>query len=341
MKNSGQIYSVQILRGVAALVVLFSHVNHKTLQLGFQTTNIFSWGGIGVDIFFIISGFIMMLVTNKDSSKLQFISNRVIRIIPAYWTVTVIALGVYLVAPSLVNSSGGQTGILQSFTLLKIPYDIKFLVQNGWTLTFEFFFYLTFIFFIKMNGVKKAFLTFIIFVVIDVLFLSINKDTKSFLNDTIKYEFIFGASLFLIYAGSFKEKLAGLALIVVSAFAAKFLSTSIMVRAIEFGLPALLFCGVLISIEQLFLKYKRKIQLPLFLGEISYSLYLIHPFVIQTVAIFAKKVIFLQNTLLFYTVVIVISIIASNVFYHIIEKNLTMKIKTLSASRFGLKSKEN
>lgn len=205
MKNSGQIYSVQILRGVAALVVLFSHINHKTLQLGVQTTNIFSWGGIGVDIFFIISGFIMMLVTNKDSSKLQFISNRVIRIIPAYWTVTIIALGVYLVAPSLVNSSGGQTGILQSFTLLKIPYDIKFLVQNGWTLTFEFFFYLTFIFFIKMNGVKKAFLTFIIFVVIDVLFLFLNKDTKSFLNDTIKYEFSLALLYFLFTPARLKK----------------------------------------------------------------------------------------------------------------------------------------
>ncbi|EPY4221797.1 TPA: acyltransferase [Klebsiella pneumoniae] len=339
MKISGQINSIQILRGIAALVVLLSHANHKTVQLGIQDANIFSWGGIGVDIFFIISGFIMMLVTNKDSSKLQFISNRIIRIIPAYWTVSFLALGVYLIAPSLVNSSGGQTGIIQSFTLIKIPFDIKFLVQNGWTLTFEFFFYLTFIFFINRSGSQKVFLTFILFLFIDIVFLSTGEGIRSFLNDPIKYEFIFGAALFLIYSGSLKEKVFGLLLIISASFAAKLFSVSIAVRTIEFGLPALFFVGGLISIEQLLLKYKDKIKYPLFLGEISYSLYLIHPFIIQTIAILTKKIFFLQYSPLFYFLVILFSMIASCIFHHLIEKKLTMKIKESLVLKSRFKSR--
>ncbi|HHT7530850.1 TPA: acyltransferase family protein [Raoultella planticola] len=338
MKISGQINSIQILRGIAAFVVLLSHANHKTMQLGLQDTNLFSWGGIGVDIFFIISGFIMMLVTNKNSSKLQFISNRIIRIIPAYWTVSFLALGVYLIAPSLVNSSGGQTGIIQSFTLIKIPFDIKFLVQNGWTLTFEFFFYLTFIFFINRSGAQKVFFTFLLFLFIDVIFLFSSEGTRSFLNDSIKYEFIFGAALFLIYTGSLNEKIVGLLLITLASFAAKLLSASVAVRTIEFGLPALLFVGGLISIERLLLQCKDKIKHSLFLGEISYSLYLIHPFVIQTVAIITKKIKFLQYAPLFYFLVIIFSIIASNIFYHLIEKKLTTKIRDISVSKSRLKS---
>ncbi len=332
MKFSGQINSVQILRGIAALVVILYHTNHKTIQLGMQADNVFSWGEIGVDIFFIISGFIMMLVTEKQISKLKFFKDRVTRIIPAYWTVTLIALIAFLLAPSLVNSSGGETGVVQSFTLIKIPYDIKFLVQNGWTLTFEFFFYIILAFFINQERVRKLGFSLLAFIIIDMLFATINKDAESFLNDPIKYEFIFGASLYLILSGTLREKLTGIAFIIIAALSATSMSFT-YTRTIEAGLPALIFVLTIISIERVLISHKDKVKPMLYLGEISYSLYLVHPFVIQAIAIAAKKIKYLQNTSVFFLLVIVVSIIASHVFYMIIEKGLTKRIKTLSTAK--------
>ncbi|HEO8932587.1 TPA: acyltransferase [Serratia marcescens] len=332
MKFSGQINSVQILRGIAALVVILYHTNHKTIHLGMQADNVFSWGEIGVDIFFIISGFIMMLVTEKQISKLKFFKDRVTRIIPAYWTVTLIALIAFLLAPSLVNSSGGETGVVQSFTLIKIPYDIKFLVQNGWTLTFEFFFYIILAFFINQERVRKLGFSLLAFIIIDMLFATINKDAESFLNDPIKYEFIFGASLYLILSGTLREKLTGIAFIIIAALSATSMSFT-YTRTIEAGLPALIFVLTIISIERVLISHKDKVKPMLYLGEISYSLYLVHPFVIQAIAIAAKKIKYLQNTSVFFLLVIVVSIIASHVFYMIIEKGLTKRIKTLSTAK--------
>tara|TARA_R110001583_G_scaffold83923_1_gene221201 strand:+ start:17987 stop:18952 length:966 start_codon:yes stop_codon:yes gene_type:complete len=146
------INSIQYLRGIAALLVVWYHSTIKATQNDLPNAEVFYFGQSGVDLFFIISGFIICFVTDKKKfTCFNFLKGRVSRIIPLYWFFTLIALVAFIMVPHLVNSSGGETLILHSFFLL--PTEQKYLIQNGWTLSYEFYFYLicTVILFFNLN----------------------------------------------------------------------------------------------------------------------------------------------------------------------------------------------
>lgn len=89
-----RILSIQYMRGIAAILVVFFHyrfmLNNRYAQedLG----GIFSYGGLGVDLFFMISGYIIAFATRSDSSINNFIVRRIFRIYPAYISVIAILL---------------------------------------------------------------------------------------------------------------------------------------------------------------------------------------------------------------------------------------------------------
>ena len=103
------------MRAIAALLVVFHHAAWKGEQYSTNPLAWFSIGSIGVDLFFIISGFIMChTVNNKKVLFSSFIKARFIRIVPLYWVLTSMALVVFLFFPEKVNSSGGVTDVLAS-----------------------------------------------------------------------------------------------------------------------------------------------------------------------------------------------------------------------------------
>jgi exopolysaccharide production protein ExoZ len=121
--------NLQMLRGLAALGVVFYHTDYRLpgdVHTEFQ----------GVAVFFVISGFIMTYITRKDANG--FLTNRLIRIVPLYWVCTVaIALLAHANAWLTVKS------------LLFIPYfnfnhDPHPVLGVGWTLNMEIFFYALF-----------------------------------------------------------------------------------------------------------------------------------------------------------------------------------------------------
>lgn len=126
--------SIQVMRAVAALAVLLFHQN--LLPIGYA----------GVDIFFVISGFIMGSIGERERPA-DFIGRRLIRIVPLYWAVT---FGMCLLSfvPDLFSTfSFDAPSLLKS--LLFIPYalpsgEIWPLVVPGWTLNYEMLFYLVF-----------------------------------------------------------------------------------------------------------------------------------------------------------------------------------------------------
>ena len=90
------IYSIQYMRAIAALLVVMTHVATKGAKYGSDPLSWFNVGGAGVDLFFIISGYIMChTVEHKESNFPSFIKARVHRIIPLYWTLTTFALVVF------------------------------------------------------------------------------------------------------------------------------------------------------------------------------------------------------------------------------------------------------
>jgi peptidoglycan/LPS O-acetylase OafA/YrhL len=146
--------NVQALRAVAALLVVAVHVGNVN---GFEAryispapilTRAFATAGwFGVDLFFVISGFIMTVTTwrlfGERNAPLQFLVRRVSRIYPPYWIALLPILIVYLLRPELVDShSAAPPDLLASFLLL--PQSGEPLLLVSWTLVFEMAFYLVF-----------------------------------------------------------------------------------------------------------------------------------------------------------------------------------------------------
>lgn len=140
-----RLLTLQVTRGVAANLVVLSHL--ITIEAKYTGGNIlptFSLYGIaGVDIFFVLSGFIMAAVAGRGIGAVQFLWRRFARIYPAYWLVSLVVLAVSLVKPAWVNSSvEGPISLWRSFLL--IPDTTLPLLAVGWTLVHEVYFYLVF-----------------------------------------------------------------------------------------------------------------------------------------------------------------------------------------------------
>ncbi len=139
------IRNIQALRALAANGVLLSHlfvVEQKYSHSGPVLPAGAHLGAFGVDLFFVISGFIMVMIA-RDASWLLFLSNRARRILPPYWFYTTLVLAVSLYAPAVVNSSFGRPPSLWRSYLL-VPDGVPPLLAVGWTLIHEMYFYLCF-----------------------------------------------------------------------------------------------------------------------------------------------------------------------------------------------------
>jgi len=138
--------SIQVLRALAALLVVFAHFEYIKPAVG----------GFGVDIFFIISGFIMAYIVNKSADS--FLYRRIIRIVPLYYAMTFLAAGLYLAKPSWFRSLILTPATLAK-SLLFIPYQIKDsgpVLTLGWTLNYEMFFYVSIAAFIAIFGARRG-----------------------------------------------------------------------------------------------------------------------------------------------------------------------------------------
>jgi exopolysaccharide production protein ExoZ len=145
-----KIQNIQALRGIAVLLVVLMHSLHIEQKYGGAQSilpHFFQFGMAGVDLFFVISGFVMVTVTRgkfqNPRASLRFTYHRMARIYPTYWVYTLLLLIVYFIRPTWINAAGGnQVDILASFLLL--PSHILPLVVVGWTLIHEVYFYLVF-----------------------------------------------------------------------------------------------------------------------------------------------------------------------------------------------------
>ena len=144
-----RLYSLQGLRGVAVLGVVLFHMTSVELKYSGGDLLLPAWLDffqLGVDLFFVISGFVMVIVSRGRFQSVieakRFVFNRVSRIYPTYWLYFFITLGVFLVQPGMVNSGHGSSNIGLSFLLL--PSEKVLLVMVAWSLVFELWFYLVF-----------------------------------------------------------------------------------------------------------------------------------------------------------------------------------------------------
>jgi exopolysaccharide production protein ExoZ len=144
-----QLTSIQSLRGFAALAVCIAHLHAVEAKFG-GTPLLGNWvtaGFAGVDLFFVISGFVMVWVTHLhqgEAAKIpRFWLGRLLRIYPLWWLVLSMIVVVWLVEPTWVYSSHlSEPNLLKSYLLF--PDKELPLHAVGWTLIHEVWFYLVF-----------------------------------------------------------------------------------------------------------------------------------------------------------------------------------------------------
>jgi peptidoglycan/LPS O-acetylase OafA/YrhL len=143
--------NVQVLRFVAASGVLVKHVIDLSVPFSSQMFRV-PWSG-GVDLFFVISGFIMAWITRgcfgQRGAAGGFLLRRAIRIVPAYWFFTTLMVAMLLIAPQLAHHTmltPEQVAASYGFIAWPRPSDQTMapLLSQGWTLNYEAFFYLCF-----------------------------------------------------------------------------------------------------------------------------------------------------------------------------------------------------
>lgn len=315
------VYSIQYMRAVAAIMVLLTHVASKCHAFGGSILGEFVIGNMGVDIFFVISGYIMCMVGQKHGVRI-FLRHRVKRIIPLYWLLTTVALGVFLVAPDKVNSSStGVTSILGSYTL--IPVWGNFLVQNGWTLSYEFIFYLIFSAGLLCSGRAKLLLPMAIIVALVVAGLcGLN---VMVLTNPMMLEFLFGMIVF-VWGHRILPGLAGHWLLLLAAIYLLVLA-SIGVdigRVPALGLAAaMIFLGML-RLEAFFVARKNALPSRLMksLGDSSYSLYLCHPFALSALTMIMVRTGIVSSSLQAIILMLMTALVAGHVCHRYIERVL-------------------
>jgi exopolysaccharide production protein ExoZ len=149
------ILSLQYLRGLAALMVVYFHSAEQLKRLLGSSLDLAheyptSLGSAGVDIFFVISGFIIWTTTaRKPSSPGSFLYKRLIRIVPLYWGLTILVGCSIWLSPNLSSTSQFSAWHLIASLLFipwphpTIPGDFPVIIP-GWSLNYEMAFYILF-----------------------------------------------------------------------------------------------------------------------------------------------------------------------------------------------------
>ena len=336
---------IQLLRGIASLLVVFMHVtvNEKEISHQFFLGDFFKFGGAGVDIFFVLSGFIITYTSRKGighfNKLLPFLRRRFVRIFPAYWIIIGVFLLVQIVLPSFYKTPYIFTTENFLSTCFLLPGHT---MVNGvsWTLTYELFFYALFSLAFFIPNKRIAFSLSILYGVVLVVIPLLGYHTANgnywmnLLVFPMNVEFIMGvlAAVIIPYlskALSIPLVITGSIIFLTSAILSNegfYLSADSFNRVVLFGIPSFLLITGLVKYE--LSKNITVHNVLLSLGEASYSLYLLHlPLVVAGIRIIARFNIE-NNIILHGLLFVLIGIICftSILFYQWVEKPLIRRL---------------
>ena len=149
LQSARKCLNLQVLRGIAALMVVGFHALFYYFGASAAMPEWSYYGAAGVDLFFVISGYVMVYVSQNRfgsvASQLRFLYERATRIYPPYWVATLpVILACLLLGPSVNHTLTLRTLVTSLFL---IPTSDEFpLLRVGWTLFHEMYFYFVFSF---------------------------------------------------------------------------------------------------------------------------------------------------------------------------------------------------
>ena len=293
----------------------------------------FKFGMFGVDLFFVISGFVMVSITRGQFQSapraLTFLYHRASRIYPMYWFYSALVLAIFLIEPAWVNSAqGNQINVVSSFLLW--PESTLPLINVGWTLIHELYFYIVFFVFLLLVPEKQlglALALWAITVVVVNLGVATTNPVFDLLVNPLTLEFIAGCFLAIVFCTDQGWKNTGVlaaSTIILVAVLTGLNASEIPEgwwRVGMYGAPA---AAILYSLEvaerEKFVLHKYLVKI----GDSSYSIYLVHVLALSAVGRVLQAL--SANSMLGNTIMILIltfCVIASGLIsYQIIERPL-------------------
>ncbi len=283
---------IQVLRAAAALAVTWHHVLNDGLGLGAAAEGAggLSWEA-GVDVFFVISGFVMVYASEplfgRAGAARVFLRRRTARIVPLYWVVTSVFLAAALLGPGVNSRPGGFAELLSSYLFVPWPRPDGLMqpaYSPGWTLNYEVFFYLGFALVLPLPR-RRAVAALSVLLVAGVAvhaMLASPPPQIAFWTDPIVLEFVF---VFGMGIGSLRRDGAalseGVRVLLVAAAGVLLVTFGTvwpdLTRGIRFGVPAgLLIASATLGPEPPLRGWATAVMVRL--GDASYALYLVHPF---------------------------------------------------------------
>jgi exopolysaccharide production protein ExoZ len=327
---------IQYLRAVAAMSVAWVHAVYG-LPSAVERLGAPYFDGSGVDLFFVISGFIMVVTTtSSDLTPGRFFCLRLIRVVPLYWlaTLAMIALAACGYAQ---RSSYGAAEIVTS--LLFVPHasrlptgDVLPIVENGWTLNYEMFFYALFALWmaaprhLRLAGLV---LTLGVLVVLGKLAGPFTTPVAAACTSPLILEFAAGALLAHVWlrGGLRLGLLQALSLILLGCYCVGATHPRVVILA---G-AALIVAG---SLQPRICALENRLLLQL--GNASYSLYLTHQFVIDAVGPWWPRLFphpSWVSSVLYMTFTLVLCTSVAWLCYRFLERPLTSQLRKLVPAR--------
>lgn len=318
------------LRGVAALLVVLFHLNfaiHSQLPNTIPEIfdKLFSLGYLGVQIFFVLSGFVIAYSLRNSQMSLPFLGRffirRSVRLDPSYWTVIALTLLIALAAQFTFKS--GQpfpfefSQVIYNIFYLPDLVQVPLIIPVAWTLCIEFQFYMFFAFllllFDKFNlssrTIQYVWTALIVFSILQ------NTDWATLPTKPVTfiphwYSFFLGCLTCWAFLGRIDREflLANYALVAVCS-----LGTSTPHAIVSLGMALLIYFVGVYGKMNLFLK-RAFFQ---YTGKISYSLYLIHwPVGMKLVGMCIRAG---WSSISVLMISLTVTVIVADIFYRLVE----------------------
>ena len=250
MKENKKIEIIQLLRLIGAISIIIYH-----------SGIVGEHGYFAVEIFCILSGYILMYSTQKESSIQGFLKKRILRIVPLYWISTIFMYLLLLVAPQLsIMAEAKPEYLLKSMFFIPFfnskGYGVPIL-GIGWTLNYEMFFYLIFFVALHISHKLRGLITSAVILVLVALHYILDLDYLiwNYYTDAFMLEFVFGILAF--YAMDWlkfrvQNPFVKYSLLALSALCFLWMCLDIgvntnILRCIRLGVPALLFFMIIIA----------------------------------------------------------------------------------------------
>jgi len=318
---------IQVLRFAASAMVLIAHATIYTAERLNASITVWRVGGAGVDIFFVISGFVIVLASHGRAPDAwvgwrSFLAKRVLRIYPMYWLATLLNLTILLAMPAAVlHSRFEMNELIQWFLLIPTLNGdgrVEPLVGVGWTLYFETFFYALFALALALR--RSPYLLLPPILIVCALASAWKRPdwppTAVYLDPRV-LEFLLGMAVAATKDRLVQHPMAG-AVAAVVGFVLMFAFGAIGGLP-EFGIRAT--ASLLIVAGTVAFEPRVSGRVPsilLFLGAASYAIYLIHPLTVPIVPMLMSKL-HLQSAGLSVIGCIAVGVIAPSVLHRIIE----------------------